>query len=230
MLSRWGATVVVSVTLALVFVGAAFAENYQYRRTSNDDAKARSAVVVASDFPPSLHVKGGPTKPDETPSTAKDACAGVLPKQSDLVVTGDAESAYHDAAGLLRVDTQVTLFRTAAMAESDWKRNVPQLTLACLREAAAKDTDKTKTTWVSFKRLGALHVDGQSLQLLSEVAYKDPGKPAVRFVVVVTGIRRGRVEGMVLSMLPRMGADTPGVVREINTRFAQIVASRLPST
>src|SRR5580765_6518486 len=93
-LSRLAGKRVVLVTAAaatalLTLVGAAFAENYQYRFTKADEALAARIVqhAVAKGW------TGGAAKPDLTPNPLR--CPGVYaPRQSDLVVTGDKETDY----------------------------------------------------------------------------------------------------------------------------------------
>jgi hypothetical protein len=59
--------VVAALTLTTL-AQAALTENYQYKRTAQDDAKAGAIVFQRSDLPPALKsLKGGRIKPDETP-------------------------------------------------------------------------------------------------------------------------------------------------------------------
>src|SRR5438094_53001 len=154
---RLGLVLAAGAAFVLLAAGAALADNYQYRFASADQAAARSAVLLRSDLPMLKGWKGGSVKPDESPQTANDSCNGYLPKESDLVVTGDSETKY--ALNGATIDTQATVFQSAAMVEADWKRQ-PKASEwpKCLHDqwaaAAPKGTTLVSARMLSLPRFG----------------------------------------------------------------------------
>jgi hypothetical protein len=225
--------VIVAGVAALVFTAladAALTENYQYKRTAQDDAKAGAIVFQRSDLPPALKsLKGGRIKPDETPSTSKDRCNGYLPKQSDLVVTGDAASRYADGAGTGLIETQVSLFKTAAMAAADWNRQSSTMNASCIREAMANRL-KSGENVGSVTRLPSLRCSYQNASVMFEVTYSSPGKPRIKYVFFVTELRRERAEATVFTSLREMRANAKIVALNLQGGVLKAVQSRLAST
>ena len=79
-----------ATTASLILVGAALAENYQYRFTKADEAVAARIVqhAVAKGW------TGGAVKPDLTPDPLR--CPGFYaPRESDLVITGAQGDGLH---------------------------------------------------------------------------------------------------------------------------------------
>jgi hypothetical protein len=224
--------VIVAVVAALVLTtlaDAALSENYQYKRTAQDDAKAGAMLFQRSDLPRALKsLKGGRIKPDETPSTSKDEC-GYVPKQSDLAVTGDAESRFHDDSGVLEIHTQVSLFKSAAMASLDWNRQMPTTTTACLREILSKQRNPGESL-VSMTRLHALHCGYQNASFVIELTYNYPGKPRLHFVFVVTTFQLGRTEATVGTILRELDATAIASALRIQAGVLNAVQPRLTST
>jgi hypothetical protein len=228
---KWKALVALSVAaLALTSIAdAALTENYQYKRNAQDDAKAAAIVFQRTDLPPALKsLKGGRIKPDETPATSKDECDGYLPKQSDLAVTGDAESRYSDSTGTLAFDTQVSLFKTSAMASLDWKRQMPSMNAACIRKAAANAASSGESL-ISVIRLPSIRCGCENASFALDVAYSYPGKPKVPYVFVVTELRRGRAEASVLTSLREVDATARAASLNVQGGVLKAVQSRLTS-
>ena len=227
---KWKALAALSV-VALAFTSladAALTENYQYKRTAQDDAKAGAIVFQRSDLPLALKsLKGGRIKPDETPATSKDRCDGYLPKQSDLAITGDAESRYSDG-GLLAFDTQVSLFKTAAMASLDWSRQSPTMNASCIRKAAANAN--SGESLASVIRLPSIPCGCQNASFALEVSYSHPGKPNSHYVFVATELRLGRAEASVLTTLREVDATAKRVALNVQSGVLKAVQSRLTST
>ena len=125
--------VTAAATIAsLILVGAALAENYQYRFTKADEALAARIVqhAVAKGW------TGGAVKPDLTPNPL--VCPGFYaPRESDLVITGAKESDYTYKTTGQELDTYADVFQSAAMVESDWRRSADKAAFfRCLRAKA----------------------------------------------------------------------------------------------
>jgi hypothetical protein len=214
------------VALVLVLCGAAFADNYTFRRTAHDDAIAASIATPKSAFPASLALAGGRVKPDETPNT--DTCNGRVPKQSDLVVTGDAETRYSSkSSGIAMVDSQVTLLETAAMVKTDFARELPTLTRACSLQEAKQE----HLQLVSWTRLGpARCACDYSMSFTFETG---TGQPTIHLLWVGTVMRKGRVEASVLTAVVKRTSDTQNLALRsalgLQGLAVKAVASRFPA-
>lgn len=109
----------VVLVIGLVPVAAASAppNKAQIRLNAADQAAARAAVLRRGDLGPGW--AGGATKPDLTSTFS---CPGYKPKQSDLVLTGAAETDFRHPGLQLRSSAQV--LKTRSMVARDWKRTV----------------------------------------------------------------------------------------------------------
>ena len=186
--------------LVLLVCGAAYADNYTYKRSAAGDADAGSTTLRAADFPAQLRLTGGRVTPDETPNV--DSCNGYIPKQDDLVVTGDAESRFHDSARSVVVDSQVELFQSTAMAATDVQRGQRMLAPTCQAQAAKQE----HITLVSYSVLGRPHCSCDfALSVMFEAKSPHPG---VDLLFVLTAIRKGRFEATVLTNVGKSTTDT----------------------
>lgn len=92
---------------------------------------------------------GGAKKPDLTPGPT---CANFHPKQSDLVVTGAAETDWKHAN--LELDTEAQVLQTAAMVEADWQRTVADpKAMPCTEQHIKQNFTGGKIKFVAFKRV-----------------------------------------------------------------------------
>ena len=197
---------VVAGVLALVAAGAASAENYRFDRTHIDDSTAASVALKPTDFPAAWRLHGGRTAPDETPSTA--SCGGYTPKLSDLVVTGDAASAYTDPRHSIDVRSRVDLFGTAKMARADFARQKPLLTARCGPIVAR---ERHLDVVGAYRNLGRWPCGCDDSETVSfEVV--SPRTPSVHLVFVVTTIRFGRVEATVTTAVGTGVAADPAAL------------------
>lgn len=188
-------TTIVGVTLALLLVvlrcGAARADNYTYKRTRSDDARVGSMTLRKADLPATLGLTGGRIKPDETSNN--DSCNGYIPKQSDLIVTGDAESRFLNGSRSIVVDSEVEVFQTSGMAATDVQRGKPMLTPACEAQSARQGHIKL----VSYKLLGRPQCSCDFA--FSAMLETKSSHPNLDLLFVITGIRKGRFEATVFT-------------------------------
>jgi hypothetical protein len=134
---------------ALVLAGtaaAATSDHNQVKLTAKDQAAAKRIVLRSADLGGTW--TGGYVKPDLNDVLV---CANYHPKQSDLVLTGSAESKF--AVTGAQLDSVAQVFRTPTMVETDWKRSVlnPQLA-SCLRTTLAGNLSSTQKL-VSLARI-----------------------------------------------------------------------------
>ena len=118
----------------------------QVHFTAADQAAAGGAVLRLADLG-SSGWKGGRVRPDVTSGLA---CRGYVPKQSDLVLTGAAETSWGRTG--LQVRSVAQVLKTRAMVARDWQRTVADpRAVACLRGAVTKGLTSSERL-VSFRR------------------------------------------------------------------------------
>jgi hypothetical protein len=223
---RLGFVLAAVAAVLLLAAGAALADNYQYRFTSADQAAARSAVLSRSDLPALNSWKGGSVKPDESPQTEKDRCNGYIPKESDLVVTGDSETKY--SLNGFTIDTQATVFRSAAMVDTDWKRQpTPSEMLKCMHDQWATAGPKG-TTFVSGRMLSLPHLGTHLLALQITFAGSfGVGKQPVHAVMDMIVFSRGRTEIMIAAGAPVASSSDIAIIKAVSARVAGILGAKL---
>lgn len=217
-----GVSIVIAV---LVLCGAAFANNYMYARTTADDAKAAGGLVKGGDFPVQFKLTGGRVKPDETADN--ESCNGYRPKESDLVVTGDAEARFQDSNRSVVVDSQIEILKTSAMAATDVKRTLPMLTKSCQLQEAKQD----HVQLVTFIPMGPARCSCDfSRTMLFEIK---TSKATLNHLLLVTGMRKGRAEATVLTEVGKSTADKQNAALQaaltVQGVAVKAVAARLPS-
>lgn len=207
----------IAALVALAAAGGAQAN--QIRLTSADQARARTAVVRRADLGASGW-NGGAKKPDLASGSG---CVGYHPKDSDLVTTGAARSAFTN--GALSFDSEVLLLKTATMVGADWHRSVRPAALVCLKQllgrelgAQARIVSATRTAFSPVARYTA------NFRIVSDVA---AGGRRVRLLVDVLLVGKGRSELTLTTIAPYAAR---GAVEGAELRLARLVAGRLPSS
>jgi hypothetical protein len=145
---------------ALAVAGTALAaslDREQHKFNASDQAAAKSAVLVKADL--GTGWTGGAKKPDLGPPQT---CANYDPKQSDLVLTGIAETNWKHPG--LEIDTEAQVLQTTGMVKLDWQRTVIDPDAAsCLKENIIKSLKSNSTVkFVSFQRVVFPHVGAYS--------------------------------------------------------------------
>src|SRR4051812_29786363 len=122
-----------SCALGLSVTSVAAADDYKRAIDERDQTAATAAVLRKADFG-ALQVTGGPIKPD---TSTDERCSYYNPKESDLVLTGEAESSWRGA--LMEFSSDVSVLRSPQMVATDWARSfTPAPFLRCMRELAQK--------------------------------------------------------------------------------------------
>jgi hypothetical protein len=178
-----------------------------------DQAAARAAVLRLADLGPSGW-KGGMVKPDLSPGPI---CANYHPKQSDLVLTGVAESGFY---GAFNGFSQARVLQTVQMVQRDWERTFTPSFVACYRRLQTQDGKILLLTKIRFPRI-AEHVF--ALRAVGQVT--DQGTTQVVTAEIVR-IAKGRTE-IVLTTLSPGSPDKaePGLTRN-TLRLARILVRR----
>jgi hypothetical protein len=175
--------------LALVVVGAAFGDKEQVRLTKADMAKARAIALRISDIGGAGRGWTGAAKKPDPPSSLD--CGTYSPKQSDLVLTGQAETDY--AVSGLEFDNQVEILKTARMVKLDWQRSVgsPEL-LPCLRRLFAKNLPASEKL-ISFSRIGFPKIGTYSAAYRAIIDVGATSKTRVMIDFALVGIDRTEI-------------------------------------
>jgi hypothetical protein len=186
--------------------------------TPADVAAAKAAVVRPADLGSGGGWTGGPRKPDLS-STMH--CAGYAPKQSDLVVTGAAETVYHHTA--LELQSAAQVMKTRAMVARDWSRTVTDPRVpACLRTTLARALPASEKV-VSFTRLAfpRLTQYAAAYRALIDVSAGAQHAEVVADIVVVG---RSRTE---LTLSLEAPASARGGLVAAETRLAKALLPRV---
>jgi hypothetical protein len=188
----------------------------QIRFTKVDQAAAKRVVAKQADLG-NAPWQGGLTKPN---LSAAPTCANFHPKQSDLVLTGAAESVWEYQG--LRVETSAQILKTRAMVAADWRRTVlaPQA-IPCLRSRLVKQLG-AGVTFVSFRRVifPPVATNARAYVLLVDVK-TSTGK--VRVAVEVVLIGRGRTELTIVSTAPNI---VQSVIAQADAQLARTLLPR----
>jgi hypothetical protein len=211
--------------VALAMCGAALANNYQYKRTAADDAKAASVALKTHDFPAQLKLSGGAVKPDETADN--ESCNGYQPKEADLVVTGDAETRFQNPNGSVAVDAQVEILKTASMAATDVTRSKRMLSVTCQLQAAKQDHIKL----VSYVPMGAARC---GCEFSASFAFETKtAKAGLDHLFVVTVMRKARTEVTLLTLVGKSTSDKQNAALRdalaVQGLAVKAVTARLPA-
>jgi hypothetical protein len=154
-----------------------------------DQAAARAAMLRLADLGPGAWT-GGMTKPDLSPGPV---CVNYHPKQSDLVLTGVAESNFQGTFGAF---SQARVLRTAQMVQRDWQRSITPGFVACYRRFLQHDGKMLSLTKIPFPRIAEHTV---ALRGVAQVT--DQGTTQT-FTSEFVRIAQGRTEIMLTTLTP----------------------------
>ena len=216
---RWLRLVLVAVAVSLLAAATASAGGApgleQVHLTAADQAAARAAVVKRSDLGPGW--TGGAKKP-AAPSSPE--CGAFAPKQSDLVITGDAETDYKQPG--LEIDSEAQVLRTARMVALDWQRSVvPPQVVPCLKRLAARGAPNSEKI-VSVGRTSFPHVARYSAAFRVTIDVTVSGS-TVRLFLDIVLVGSGRTE---LDLAFTYPAAAASALRPAEVRIARLLASR----
>jgi len=205
------------VTAAAAEPASAPPSKQQIRFTAADQAAARAAVLRLTDLG-SSGWQGGRLKPDVGSGLT---CRGYSPKQSDLVLTGAAETAWHRPG--LQVRSVAQVLKTRAMVARDWARTVTDpRAVACLRGAVTKGLTSSERL-VSFRRLPfpRLAPFATAYRAIVEVS---AGGASARVLVDLVLVGRSRTE---LTLLLAAPAAAGASIAAADARLARTLLARV---
>jgi hypothetical protein len=211
---------VVVAACALVVASAAAADSTdpRVRLTKADQAKASAAVLRFSDLGPAW--SGGATKPT---SLKAPICPGNQPNDSDLTITGHAESLLSLQSAGLQVDSDAEIFKTRAQVAKLVHRTMGGAVLGCLKYNLLKSIGNGGTVGATRARTVAKAGD-RSVLYRVEVAVKAPGsKQAVKVFSDYLFVSAGRTQFFVNLVAP---SSAGGELPALESRIAKLLASR----
>ena len=185
------------VTVAAALAGRG---REQIRYTAADQAAARATVLRRADLLPSTGWTGGRVKPDLSPPPS---CPNYHPKQSDLVLTGAAESNFR--RGAVAIGNEIQILKTRRMLRLDWQREVlAPGTISCQRQDLATSLGSSAKV-VSFKRIPFPRIARYTTEFRALVDVSVPGVKTAHLVVDAVLLGRSRTEISFTTVAPASG-------------------------
>jgi hypothetical protein len=202
---------------ALALAAAVAADHPKIERNAADDAAAKAAVVERADLGTSATWTGGST----TPNFSGVKCPSYEAKQSDLVVTGAAATAWKSS--IIEFDTESQVLKTPGMVALDWQRSVlaPQV-VPCLRSELVRRLGSSGRV-VSFGAIPFPHIATYA-RAFRAVIETGSGSQAIRLMVDAVLVGRSRTEISLTTAAPF--ANTKAV-EAAELRFARRLVSRI---
>jgi hypothetical protein len=199
--------------LALAAAGVAAADrgDPQKQITSADQTRARAMLLRRSDFGPGVKASRS-SSDDDLYCEALD--------ESDLVVTGDAESPDFtgpQAIPYLAVGSAGQVYKTAAQSAASWRRGTSSAGYACLRAAARQSAKEAGGTLVSFSKAPFPRVAPQTAAF--RMRLRSQAIPGIADFVY---LRNGRAQASLFFV----GVPTAYPRADV-TRLATLVAERM---
>jgi hypothetical protein len=215
----------VSIAAALVVAAAASAsgtDKEPRHYTAADQAVAHAIVLTQGDLGSAW--KGGAKKVD---TSAPPTCPNFDPRQSDLVVTGDAESEFSDAAAGVQYDSEAQILQTAHMVQLDWQRSIPQPgLLPCLRSILSKSLPANEKI-VSVARVAIPKLATYSAEIRVVVNVHSSTAKDVPVMIDELLVGRNRAEITLTTTSPYAER---GPVEQSELRIAKLLVARAPAS
>jgi hypothetical protein len=209
-----------SCAIGLCATSVAAADDYTRAIEATDQAAAKAAVLRKSDFG-TLPVTGGATKPDNSGDAR---CSYYDPKESDLFLTGEAESLWRGS--LLEVRSDVTVLRSKGMVATDWTRSfTPAGFLRCMRELAQKGMGSSgKVVSVSRLPFPKIAARTYAFRVVSDVTTSGQ---KLRMMIDFIVFSQGRAEALLSTTAP---LSLRHALRPVEIALARAMAARLAPT
>jgi hypothetical protein len=215
---------VLLLALALPALALAADTDPKKRFTTADKRKAASLVLRKSDF-----VAGWKQEP-ATPDDGEDGdftCPNYNPDESDLVLTGEAESEFAAPDGFPSVISAANVYRSRQDATASWTRGVKPQLVPCfangLKQAFEEDGARVTVTRkgkISFPRFAPRTV---AYRFSFSVTMTEGGK-STTLPLTIHFVALGHGRGDVMLMSFGFG---PGIPLGDLKAFAQLSAQRL---
>ncbi len=181
----------------------------QIKPTAADTAAAKATMIRVGDLRPAGNWTGGPVQPTHEAVT----CPGFDPTQSDLVITGSAESNW---MGPSLVFSSTDVLKTARMVALDWRRSVKTAGFRCALSHAG--VTNVSASQVAFPKLTPL------ANAFRATYDQKAGGQTVRVMVEFAAVGKGRSELSVAEFRP-LPASTSSLHADV-VRLAHVMVSR----
>lgn len=215
--SDWALATAVLAAAGMTAGAALAAGGPQVKFTAADQAAARAAVIRRSDLGPGSGWTGGAKKPDLSPAPT---CTDYHPKQSDLVLTGAAETDFHN--GQLEFDSEAQVLRTAQMVRLDWQREVEAPgAAACLRTSLTRGLPSGEKV-TSFAKISLPRIATYTAGFRIGLAIPAGGTTG-RYVFEALLVGKGRTEITLISFTPAAAQTS---VAAATLRLARVLVGR----
>lgn len=202
---------VVILLVGLVVTGSALAARGEPKKriTPEDQARAKAMLLKPADMPGYAATPPGGEAP--TPY-----CAAL--DESDLTLTGDAESADY-TAGTTVVSSFAQVYSTRAHADASWRRGTSRAGQKCALTVVRKELAREGVRLESF---GSVAFPSLAQGTIAYRAVASNG--GVRIVVDVVTLRRGRAHAALA-----FGSAVIPFDRKAQVRLARLVDARMAS-
>jgi len=211
------AALFVALAVGLPAEAAAPPNRQQVRFNPADQAAARAALLRLGDLG-TTGWSGGRVKPD-VPTTVK--CPRYAPKQTDLVLTGAAESDFHHTGIEIRSVAQV--LKTRSMVALDWRRSVTDpRAMACMRHLLTTGL-KPGQRLVSFRKIAFPRLGKYSAAFRMLIEVGAQGQRALVLADEVL-IGRGRTE---LTLAVAAPAVVKATISRAEVHLARLLLARV---
>jgi hypothetical protein len=209
------AALLTATALALAATAAAARDpkDPQQRHTAADTKLAQALALKQSD----LAAGWKPEKPSPNPPPCK-----TEPDESELVQTARIDPTFVWKDGVTTLGSEVDVFKTAPMAQTDWNLSTLTLFRSCLLQSARDQLPNYTVRVVSAKRLPAPAVPAQRAlhyQLVFAISHAGRTVPIVSDVIA---LGRGRETVVMHSFSVKTPLPASAV-----TQLTQLLASRL---
>jgi len=202
-----------ALALAATAAAARDPKDPQQRHTAADTKRAKALALKQSD----LAAGWKPAKPTPNPPPCK-----TEPDESELVQTARIDPTFVWKDGVTTLGTQVDIFKTASMAQTDWSLSTLPLFRSCLLQSARDQLPHYTVRVVSAKRLPAPAVPAQRVlhyQLVFSISHAGQTVPIVSDVIA---LGRGRETVVMHSFSVKSPLPASAV-----TQLTQLLANRL---
>jgi hypothetical protein len=193
--------------------GARDPKDPQQRHTAADTKLAKSLALRQSD----LAAGWKPAKPTPEPPPCK-----TEPDESKLVQTARIDPTFIAKDGVTNIGTEVDIFKTAAMAKTDWALSTLKLFQSCLLQSARDQLPHYTVRLVSAKELPKPAVTAERslhYRLIFSIVH---GGTAVPIISDVIALGRGRETVVLHSFSVRAPLPSSAV-----NQLVQLLANRL---
>ena len=185
-----------------------------------DQRKAASIVLKRTDF------AAGWTKVANTPDSGEDLnCPGYNPDESDLILTGEAETNFE--SGAARISSYSSVYKTRRDALASWTRGVKPALAPCAArvvkqgiEAAGGKVAIVRHGQIAFPKLAPRTA---AYRVVFNVSYTNAGKTTtVPFTLHMIALGNGRGDASLLTIGFQNGIPSADL-----RAFAKLAAGRL---